>query len=191
MNCRTLVPAALVALCLGAFAASARGVDLRYPVSFDDRTGPVYYQNAVLYQPVLTAKVDASRPLDPAPTYAQPAATYSQPAPTYAQPAPTYSQPAPVYSQPVAPTYVAPSYVRQSVTTTYAPIRVKYAPRLTYAPAVTYTPRVAYSPTCVSTYRTPVHQTPTPVVTGPRVYVRPKVYVEGQPIRNLIRAITP
>jgi hypothetical protein len=30
-----------------------------------------------------------------------------------------------------------------------------------------------------------------PVSAGPKVWVHPKVYVEGQPIRNLIRAVTP
>jgi hypothetical protein len=39
---------------------------------------------------------------------------------------------------------------------------------------------------------TPVAYTPAAAVaTGPRVWVKPKVYVEGQPIRNLLKAITP
>ena len=32
---------------------------------------------------------------------------------------------------------------------------------------------------------------PVPAAVGPKVWVHPKVYVEGQPIRNLIRAVTP
>lgn len=47
---------------------------------------------------------------------------------------------------------------------------------------------VAYRPNVVSTFRAPAYLTR---VAGPRVYVHPKVYVEGQPIRNLLRAITP
>jgi hypothetical protein len=63
-------------------------------------------------------------------------------------------------------TYYGPS-PRVPVTTYYAPVTRYYAPVTTYyAPAVT----AYYSPAYI---------------------VRPKVYVRGQPIRNVLRAITP
>ncbi len=71
------------------------------------------------------------------------------------------------YYPPTAPvtTYYAPAV---PVTTYYAPAPIYTAPPVPvttyYAPAVTYTPRYI---------------------------VRPKVYVRGQPIRNVLRAITP
>lgn len=37
----------------------------------------------------------------------------------------------------------------------------------------------------------PAFVVPRYYVQAPRVYVRPKVYVEGQPIRNFFQAITP
>ena len=71
----------------------------------------------------------------------------------------------------VGPTYFAPRTV----------YRVHTSPLVTYRPIVT-----TYRP-IVTTYR-PVG----PVVVYPRsVVVRPKVYVVGQPLRNVLRAITP
>lgn len=209
MNHRTFVAVALVAMCLSVSSAMAQAADLRYPVAFDDRTGPVYYQGNGLLSLTPITTVSTSYRLDeppnepapaytqPTPTYAPPAATYNPPAPSYPQPVPNYVQAAPVYSQPVAPTYVQPNYLRQTVTTTYTPVRSTYTSNTAYTPATTYSgtvnyvPRTTYSPTCVATYQAPVYRTMLPVATGPRVYVHPKVYVEGQPIRNLLKAITP
>jgi hypothetical protein len=68
-------------------------------------------------------------------------------------------------------TYYAPS-VSVPVTTYYAPASV---PVTTYyaAPVTTY-----YAPTVTTTYYSPY-------------VVRPKVYVTGQPVRNVLRAVTP
>lgn len=77
----------------------------------------------------------------------------------------------------------------QRVVTYYpaaAPVATYYAPSVpvaTYAPATTYV-----TPAPVTTYYAPVV---TPRYYAPRVIVRPKVYVRGQPIRNVLRAITP
>ena len=186
MNFRTPVVAAMVALCLGVSAASAQGIDLRYPVAYDDRSGPVYYQNTVYYGSAPSAAVNTGYAIDPAPAYPQPAPVYTPPARVYTPPAPTYPRPAPayrppatVYCQAVAPAYTQPCYARQSVVARYTP---------TY---VAYTPRVAYSPTYLTAYNVAAYQAPAAAPVGPRVWVHPKVYVEGQPIRNLIKAITP
>lgn len=74
-------------------------------------------------------------------------------------------------------------------------------PAVTYVPVASrcVTPTVAYMPV-VARYPVPVYTTYSPVAAGyaapvaaagPKVWVHPKVYVEGQPIRNLLRAITP
>lgn len=199
MNRRTVVSAALAVLCLGVFATSTYAIDLSYPVAFDDRIGPVYYQNTSLFAPATfapatfapatTSTISTSylteRPLyEPAPTYAPPVQTYNPPAPLYGAPAAAYAQPALVPAPVVVPTYAQPTYVRQTVTTTYAPAATAYGPTATYAGSMSYVPKLTYAPTYQTTYREPV-------AVGPRVWVHPKVYVEGQPIRNLIRAITP
>ncbi len=102
-----------------------------------------------------------------------------------------------------AATYVPPMTVCRPATQPYAPAyamrpTAAYVPPVTaYRPVVTVNygqPTVAYSPVAGMAY-TPVGYTPaagvTTVATGPRVWVKPKVYVEGQPIRNLLKAITP
>ncbi len=64
------------------------------------------------------------------------------------------------------------------VVAAYPPVTAYYPPAVTYvAPTTVYYPPTA--PVVVS--RVPV----------PAVVVRPKVYVVGQPIRNVIRAVTP
>lgn len=60
------------------------------------------------------------------------------------------------------------------------------APRVTYMPVVARYP----APNYVSCARPATSRAPA-APAGPKVWVHPKVYVEGQPIRNLIRAITP
>lgn len=86
------------------------------------------------------------------------------------QPTTTYA-PAPVITyRPVAPTY----YAAPTPVITYRPPVIAYAPALPVYGATTY-----------STY--PV----VPTVVARPVIVSPKVYVPGQPIRNVLRAITP
>ncbi len=71
-------------------------------------------------------------------------------------------------------------------------------------PVVGYRPPVAVMPAPVVTYYAPpmAVATPTPyyvarpvvaapMYVGQSIYLSPKVYVQGQPIRNLIRAVTP
>ena len=75
------------------------------------------------------------------------------------------------------------------------PATVTYSPVVTPAPVTVYSPVIAPAPTVV--YQPSVVATPavTPyspvVVTGRPVWVRTKVYVAGQPVRNFLRAITP
>jgi len=76
-----------------------------------------------------------------------------------------------------------------------------YAPAVTYVPVASrcVAPTVACMPV-VARYPAPLYTTYSPVAAGypvaataagPKVWVHPKVYVEGQPLRNLLRAITP
>lgn len=82
---------------------------------------------------------------------------------------------------PALPTTVySPVNSFQSVTT-YSPVIVQ-SPVTAYRPVVTYPPIGAVG---VQSYYAPVV---TPV---PAAYINPKVYIPGQPIRNLIQAITP
>lgn len=74
-----------------------------------------------------------------------------------------------VVARPVAPpvVYPAPVIVRRPVAVVPPPPAV-----VVPAPVVTYSPIVTVPP-------------------PPAVVVRPKVYVSGQPVRNVLRAITP
>lgn len=89
---------------------------------------------------------------------------------------------------PYAATYAAVTYAPATCTpASYAPMSVAYRPAVT----VNYTqPSVAYSPVPAAAYL-PGSYGAQPMAVGPRVWVKPKVYVEGQPVRNLLRAITP
>ena len=75
----------------------------------------------------------------------------------------------PVHVRPVV--YAQPTIVPRPVVVNYPPV---------YQPAV-----AAYAPAYVA----PPATCAAPV--GPRVWVHEKVYVQGQPLRNLITAITP
>lgn len=88
-------------------------------------------------------------------------------------------------------TYYAPTTTVYSGYTAYSSGYVA-APVVTYRPV---TPTVVYRPTTVVTYRpvvpttvysVPVYAAPAPVYVG-----RQKYYVPGQPVRNVLRAITP
>ncbi len=101
----------------------------------------------------------------------------------------------PVYQPLVQPT-VAYQPVAPSVT--YQPLAqptVAYEPQISCAvPQVAYRPVARYQPYLAATYVTAGYGAPAamaPVPGAPRVVVHPKVYVQGEPIRNLIKAITP
>jgi len=187
MNCRTVVSAALIAVCLGASGAAAQGIGLSYPVAYG-QYGPVYWPSSAYYGSTITSSYASGFAPNPAPYEPAPAPAYAPPTyPAPAYPAPAYPQPA--YPQPAypAPAYPAPTPVYQPVVTTWS------MPWCTARSVVTtYTPVYpAYSPRTVTSYSVPVYQTAATVPAGPRVFIRPKVYVEGQPLRNLLRAITP
>jgi len=186
MKTRYVFLAAMLFLGLGVSGAMAQGVLV--PV-----TG---------YQPVTSYYAS--------PSYAAPSyASASYAAPSYAPPsyaAPSYVPPsyaAPTYVPPsyAAPTYVPPSYTVANYPASavaYRPVLTPYVqPAVAYQPYVAYQrPYVVYSPVVAAGYNAPVYSTPVytaPVAApaGPKVWVHPKVYVEGQPIRNLLRAITP
>jgi hypothetical protein len=81
------------------------------------------------------------------------------------------------------------------------PVRttVVYRPGIVYTyspvtPAVTYyaPPVVTYpGPAPFFAYRPGAYLAPAPVYYPAAVVVRPKVYVRGQPVRNMLRAVTP
>ena len=139
------------------------------------------------------------------PAYAAPAypgPNYAAPAVSYDASAVTYRPIVPQYRVQYAPQYYAPQYVPQYVPQ-YAAPAVAYRPAVMpytvpvagYRPVVpaAYTaPYVAYSPTVATAYGAGAYAAPAAAGTGPKVIVKPKVvWVEGQPIRNLLRAITP
>ena len=64
----------------------------------------------------------------------------------------------------------------------YCPPPVYYAPPVYCPPPAYYTPPAYYQP--------PVYA-PSVYYRAPEVWVHPKYYVEGQPVRNFLRAITP
>jgi hypothetical protein len=153
-------------------AAEVRGYGALYPASVTTTT-------TTRYQP-----------------YAATAPAYFAPRPQYVQPqyAPTYTQTnyaQPVYTQPAyaAPNYAAPAYTQPVYAAAYQPAyAVQPVARPVYVNA-------AYRP-CATTYAayqpvTYAQPAVAPVAAGPRVWVHEKVYVEGQPLRNLIKAITP
>ena len=168
--------AAMLFLGLGVSGAMAQGVLV--PV-----TG---------YGPVTSYYAPSSYP---APSYTPP----SCPAPSYA--APNYASPSyatPSYASPSygIANYPAPAVAYRPVLTPYVQPAAAYQPGVVQAarlqPYVAYQrPYVVYSPVVSAGYNAPVYSTPVAAPAGPKVWVHPKVYVEGQPIRNLLRAITP
>jgi hypothetical protein len=119
------------------------------------------------------------------------------------RPVVTYS---PVVTTPGRITAYSPIITSSPQIITYGvPVVTRYRPVVTYprtvryrVPVVTYRPAVVRYRVPVTTYRVPV-TTYRPVVTsyapvlvpGGTLIVRPKVYVTGQPIRNILRAMTP
>ena len=100
----------------------------------------------------------------------------------------------------------APRVVYSPVVTAYSPVLIPSVPVVaSYAPTIVAPPVVTYYQAAPADYETIVTPAPTivgyapavpsyavPVVVGrPDIIVRPKVYVRGQPVRNIFRAITP
>lgn len=124
--------------------------------------------------------ITVARPMIGSPLMAAPTVTYMPAAPvlqpySVARPAVSYSVPA----NPVV-TYRAPVAYGAPVVTYRVP--VNYG-----APVVTYRPPAYVAPAAVIAPVAPV----VPVMVGRPVIVRPKIYVPGQPLRNLFRAVTP
>ncbi|MDA1049821.1 MAG: hypothetical protein O3C40_05010 [Planctomycetota bacterium] len=132
-----------------------------------------------------------------------PVVTFS---PVLPQATTVYSQPVVIVARPFAqPTTTYSPFARAPIITyrPVTPVVVAHAPIVTYRPAFP----VYAAPVPVITYRQPVtaYAVPAapfpvysattygsfPVVAARPVIVSPKVYVPGQPIRNVLRAITP
>ena len=104
------------------------------------------------------------------------------PAVTY-QPVPP---PALAYQPLVQPTVAYQPVVQPAVA--YPTLVGNVAPQIAYRPIARYQPYVA------ATYVTAGYGAPAAMASvpgAPRVVVHPKVYVQGEPIRNLIKAVTP
>jgi len=95
--------------------------------------------------------------------------------------------PAQVVYSPVIPAYSPVVVQPTQVVTAYSPVVVARPARA----VVTYHPFVP--PPAVMTYRplVPSYRAPMIVGAGRPIIVRPKVYIPGQPVRNILRAITP
>lgn len=193
MNLRCTVLAALVSLGLGVSTARAqawsvtelRGEEPFVPAIRSYAPATVSYGPTVISGSVYpsAAYPGSGYAANSAPNYA----FYSAPSyPAYS--APNYA----VYSAPNYAAYAGPSYAAPAIS--YRPVVAAYAtPAVAYRPAVASCagPYTAYSPTAVTAYSASAYSVPVSVPPGKRVIVHPKVYVEGQPIRNLIKAITP
>jgi len=165
MNRQVAVFGLLVGLCMVVSTAWAQGVGLLYPVAYN-RYGPVYYSDTAADGSVTSGGLGVGYTTTPAPYQAAPADPLTYRVPTCPPPTVSY--------QPVVPVWPATCYLARPVVVPCA---------------ATY---VTYSPTPVAAYSVPVYPTAMPVSTGPRMIVRQKVeWVEGQPVRNLLRAILP
>jgi hypothetical protein len=83
---------------------------------------------------------------------------------------------------PVGPVYAYPAPV------VAVPPRVVYRPPVVVPAPVVYPPPVVYRPPVA--YPAPVFYGPAAVYPAP-VVIHPKIYVRGQPVRNVIRAVLP
>ena len=114
----------------------------------------------------------------------------------YYAPVPTTTYYAPAASYAGTTTYYAPSvpstsYYAPSAEVVSTPVTTYYAPSTTYAPMTSYygssVPATSYySGGGYSTYYAPYS-----TYYSQPVIVSPKVYVPGQPVRNMLRAVTP
>ncbi len=178
---------AVAILCFCDVPARAQGVTGWYPIE-----RPAYAVATSNYGNYAPTPVDA--------TYAPGPAAYA--------PAPNMSTTVSTRWEQAAPATYAPAYappVAYTPAMNYTPA-VNYMPAVNFAPAVNYAPMAApyavptvtYMPVVARypaptyvTYAPPAKSCVPPAPVGPKVWVHPKVYVEGQPIRNLIRAVTP
>ena len=97
-----------------------------------------------------------------------------------------------VYS-PVVPAYPRVVVAVPPIVTSYSPVFAS-PPVVSYdvAPVAAYEP-VIPAPPAVVVYRPTVtaYRVPAVVGVGPSFIIRPKIYVPGQPVRNILRAVTP
>lgn len=85
---------------------------------------------------------------------------------------------------PVPAVVYRPVPVMVPAVTVYQPVVPAYAPVVAaYPPLVAYRPMVVPPPV--------VYGAPPVVYAGPPAVVRPRVYIPGQPVRNVLRAVTP
>ena len=166
----------------------------------------VTYYEAPQAAPVATPYYAAPQPAPvAAPYYAAP-----QPAPVAApvrhchykveQPALVYPTDQPLTAYQAYPPMVQPTVAYQPMvqpTVAYQPVvqpTVAYQPQVYAEAQVAYRPIARYQPYVAATYVTAGYGAPAamaPVPGAPRVVVHPKVYVQGEPVRNLIKAVTP
>lgn len=160
---RKLLVVPLVALSLGLLVSAAGAQTVCWSAPYSAQ-GPVCSIGA--YQPSYVDNLSAGACRSYV-THASASAAYA-PAVSYA----AWSAPVTCASN----SRPAPAYV--SWNPACAP-----APQAAYAPA----PQAFFSPAPYAAYRAAYPA----VVDGRQVIVRPKVYVPGQPLRNLLRAFTP
>ena len=100
----------------------------------------------------------------------------------------TSQRPVVVTQRPVVVTQRPVVVTQRPVVVTQRPVVVTRRPLVSHQLGTGY-----YRSPLVTTYRPTVPMAYTPIVTVPiaPVLVRPKVYIPGQPLLNLVRAITP
>ena len=90
-----------------------------------------------------------------------------------------------IVGMPVGPVPVATYYAAPAVTVSPVVTTAYYAPAPYYVAAPVATPYYVAAPVVAP------YPALAPVYYGRAVIVRPKVYVVGQPVRNVLRAVTP
>lgn len=171
----------LVVLSVYTLPAKAQSLGGWYPIERPVyQTAASYAAQPAAYPPATTEYPAVSTRWEPAATTTYVPGYAPSPTVTYS-PAATYAPAAPAVNYVPAVNYYAPA-------APYVPVAARCA-----APSVSYMPVVARYPAPTYVTYAPVAGAypAAPVPAGPRVWVHPKVYVEGQPIRNLLRAITP
>lgn len=145
---------------------------------------PVVTQSPIVTQAPIAAQEPIVAEASAAPHYASPdsATVVTQYAPAAPGPA-VIAGPTQVFASPPVVTYrpALPLY-RQPIVTYRQPVVTYRQPVVTYAAPATYVAPATYAAPALNGYGVPVAQ---PVI------ISPKVYYPGQPVRNLLRAITP
>jgi len=126
----------------------------------------------ILYE-VYSPVVSRDQPIETVVTTYSPAVGYT--------PVTTY-RPVTAYEPLTTTTYKAEMVYEPVTTTAYKPVTVS-EPVTTYSPITSYLPTTSYSP--VVTYKVPTVVAPAYV---PTVVARP-VFVPGEPVRNVLRAL--